>query len=79
MASDDQMYQMIADFTEVKTTLGHMASDLRDVKADTKQLREGAPLHRIEKLEGRWKAMAAWCGGLTIALLSAIFVEVMFR
>lgn len=43
--------QLTRDLTEVKTTLGHMSANMSQIADDVKDLREGAPLHRIEKLE----------------------------
>lgn len=75
--SVDPMYQFVSDFTEIKTTMTHMAADVADVKRDLKEVREGAPLHRIRALEARWKALAYWCGGLTLTVIGGLLTYVL--
>lgn len=73
------MYQAIADFAEIKTTVNLMAGDVTEVRKDVKELREGAPLHRIEKLEGRWRLVMGWIAVLTVGGVVAVFAELVSR
>ncbi len=79
MEGKDPMYQAIADFTEIKTTVNLMAGDVAEVKKDVKELREGAPIHRIEKLEGRWRVVTGWVAVLTIGIVVAVIAELARR
>lgn len=69
---EQSMYTLAASMAKVETTLSHMSTDMGEMKRDVKDLREGAPIHRIETLEGRWRTVTAWLGGLTLVVLGAI-------
>jgi uncharacterized membrane protein len=71
--------QLVAAVTEVKTTLQHMSEDMRVMRVDLKEIREGAPLHRIQVLEARWRAAFTWLGGLTLVVIGAIATAVLTR
>lgn len=76
---EQSMYALVESVTEVKTTLAHISADLGEMKRDVKDLREGAPIHRIETLEARWKAVAGWLAGLTLVVLGAITTALLTR
>ncbi|MGH9247934.1 MAG: hypothetical protein ACRD0W_00215 [Acidimicrobiales bacterium] len=71
--------QLVAAVTEVKTTLQHMSTDMSEIKRDLKEIREGAPLHRIEILEARWRAALTWLGALSLVVIGAIATTVLTR
>lgn len=66
------MLQLASQLTEVRTTLSHMSSDMGEMKADLKEIVKGAPMHRIEVLEARWKAAFTWLGMLSLVVIGAI-------
>lgn len=76
---DQSMLQLATQFAEVKATLEHMSTDMGEMKRDVKEIREGAPLHRIQVLEARWKAAFAWLGGLSLVVIGAIVTALLTR
>lgn len=76
---DQSALQLVAAVTEVKTTLAHMSTDMGEMKRDLKEIREGAPLHRIETLEARWRTAFAWLGALSLVVIGAIVTAVLTR
>lgn len=76
---DLSMLQLNTSLTKVETTLEHMSNDMTAMRIDVKQLREGAPLHRIETLEGRWRAVTGWLAALTLVVIGAIVTALLTR